>query len=276
MTETANDPKASSTAAKTTASMARSLLVSSPQRMPSSSQTKESRKPSITPRKFQRFFTPRSRVSSQPSASSRAMRDLTASALNRCQTPSSPLKAISEDRICDDAAGPAAARATKRRKMQHTPETSPLRPTSAHGATSSPPPPLADVSASPSRRRQLLSPIRSLPASQSSQDAIDSDIDVVVSEDELPPLAAPVARTVPLPSRGLAAQLVQRMTGSLPRAGHQQMRCPVADWRTETAAFCSRPEDVHRCPSNEGPGHCIPFSVASCNSMYTNSLVFSP
>lgn len=272
MTEAVNDPKASSTAAKTTATMARSLLVSSPQRMPSSSQTKESRKPSITPRKFQRFFTPRSRVSSQPSASSRAMRDLTASALNRCQTPSSPLKAISEDRLCDDVAGPAAVRATKRRKMQHTPETSPLRPASSHGATSSPPP-LAEVSASPSRRRQLLSPIRSLPASQSSHDAIDSDIDDIVSEDELPPLhVAPVSRTISLPSRGLAAQLVQRMTGALPRAGHQQMRCPVADWRTETAAFRSRPEDVHRCPSNEGPGHCIPFSVASCNSMYTASI----
>ncbi|KAH8908834.1 WD40 repeat-like protein [Coniochaeta sp. PMI_546] len=243
--------------------MARSLL-SSPPRMPSS-QAKERRKPSITPRKFQRFFTPRSRISSQPtSASSRALRDLTASALNRCQTPSSPLKAISEDRVCDDIASAAAVRAPKRQKIQHTPETSPLRPTFTHDSS----PPSADISVSPSRRRQLLSPIRSLPASQSSQDAADSED--MMSEDDAPSLPGPVTRTVPLPSRGLAAQLVQRMTGGVPRGGHQLMRCPVADWRTETADFCSRPEDVHMCPSNEGPGHCIPFSVASCN---TNSLV---
>ncbi|OIW29808.1 WD40 repeat-like protein [Coniochaeta ligniaria NRRL 30616] len=240
--------------------MARSLL-SSPPRMPSS-QARERRKASITPRKFQRFFTPRSRVSSQPtSASSRALRDLTASALNRCQTPSSPLKAISEERVWDDAANAGGVRATKRRKMQHTPETSPLRPRSPHVSS----PPSAGMPASPSRRRQLLSPIRSLPASQDVTDTED-----MMSEDDLPSISAPVTRTVPLPSRGLAAQLAQRMTGGVPRGGHQLLRCPVADWRAETADFCSTPEDVHMCPSNEGPGQCIPFSVASCN---TNSLV---
>lgn len=261
---TDNDRKPLSTAAKTTTTMARSLL-SSPPRVPVT-QGKERRKPSITPRKFQRFFTPRSRVSSQPtSASSRALRDLTASALNRCHTPSSPLKAISEDRILDDAAGAAPIRAAKRRKVQHTPETSPLRPRSP--PTSSPA--LPDMEASPSRRRQLLSPIRSLPASQSSQDMTDSED--IMSEDDLPSVPAPVKRTMTLPSRGMAAQLVQRMTGGVPRAGHQLMRCPVADWRTETADFYSRPEDVHICPSNEGPGQCIPFSVASCNSTVSPS-----
>jgi hypothetical protein len=260
MTAMDNERKPSSTAAKTTATMARSLL-SSPPRMPSS-QAKERRKPSITPRKFQRFFTPRFRVSTQPtSASSRALRDLTASALNRCQTPSSPLKAISEDMILDDGAGAAPVRATKRRKIQHTPETSPLRSRSPPRS----PPALPDMHATPSRRRQLLSPIRSLPASQSSQDVTDSED--MMSEDDLPSMPAPVKRTMTLPSRGMAAQLVQRMTGGVPRGGHQLIRCPVADWRTETADFYSRPEDVHSCPSNEGPGQCIPFSVASCNSM---------
>ena len=261
MTKMENERKPSTTAAKTTATMARSL-VSSPPRMPSS-QAKEKRVASITPRKFKRFFTPRSRVDShQPSASTRVLRNLTASALNRCQTPSSPLKPGLADTTCNDEFI-TPGRATKRQKTQHVLET-PVRPMSPPDSS----PALPHMEASPSRRRrQLLSPIRSLSASQSSHDAADSDD--AMSVDDLPSMPAPVKSIVTLPSRGMAAQLVTRMTGGVPRGGHHLMRYPVADWRTETADFYSRPDDVHRCPSNEGPGQCIPFSMASCNSMFS-------
>lgn len=246
---------------KTAATLAGNLL-SSPPRMPSS-QGKERRMPSITPRKFQRFFTPRSIATSQPSASSRALRDITGPALNRCQTPSSPLKPVSEDNPSDDLARIAATRAMKRRKIQHTPASSPPQATSS-GSSS---PVFLDIPAlQNSRRPALLSPIRSLSASQSSQDVTDSED--IGSDDELPTEEGHLRRLQPLPDRGLAAQLVQRMTGGMPRGGHQLMRCPVADWQTETADFYSRPEDVHMCTSHERPGRCMPFCVASCNSMH--------
>ncbi|KAB5550963.1 WD40-repeat-containing domain protein [Coniochaeta sp. 2T2.1] len=265
--EMETDHTKSSSTIKTTATMTRSLL-SSPPRTASSQSTKETRKASITPRKFRRFFTPRSLVSNQPtSSSSRALRDLTASGLNRCMNPSSPLKAISEDRISNDVASRSTVRASKRRKIKHTPETSPLRPSFIQSSS----PPMPDFSASPSRRRQLLSPILSspVPVREFSQEVTDSeDMMSGDEEEELPSHpVSPVAGIVTLPNRGLGAQLVTRMTGGMPRAGYQQLTSPVTDWRTETADFHSRPEDVHRCSSSERPrGKCIPFSVATSNT----------
>src|SRR3569833_486927 len=109
-------------------------LFSSPPRLPSSSRNnKERRQPPITPRKFRRFFTPRSRVSPRPSAARKALHDLTAHALNRAQTPSSPLKALLDPY---DGSGPSfpsetPPRRQKRRKLHHTPDPSPLQPPSA-------------------------------------------------------------------------------------------------------------------------------------------------
>src|SRR5512142_1808050 len=110
---------------RTGAGLRESQLLHSPPRM-SSVRGKERRQPSITPRKFRRFFTPRPRISSQPSAARRALRDLTAQALNRSQLGSSPLKGSL------DVNGPAtpsqSLRGAKRRKMQHTPDpSSPLK-----------------------------------------------------------------------------------------------------------------------------------------------------
>ncbi|KXJ93098.1 WD40-repeat-containing domain protein, partial [Microdochium bolleyi] len=52
----------------------------------------------------------------------------------------------------------------------------------------------------------------------------------------------------------------------MPRAGRAYMSYPTADWRTNTAGFYSRPDDVHSCTSQDGPGRCIPFCVAACHS----------
>jgi hypothetical protein len=239
-------------------------LFSSPPRMPPN-RGKERRNPSITPRKFKRFFTPRPRVSSKPSAARRALRDLTAPALNRCLTPmSSPLKPISEEIAPDELVSEAATRGYKRRKFQHTPESSPLRSTLR---LESPPALLC----APDTKPALLSPIESRPPSQSNRELGDSDVE---SEDDLPTQLLPIRRPVPLANRGMSAQLVQRMTGGVPRGGHASLSCPVADWRTETADFCSGPEDVHLCSSNEGAARCIPFCVASCHSKSIRQDIF--
>ncbi|RWA14885.1 hypothetical protein EKO27_g180 [Xylaria grammica] len=215
---------------------------------------KERKDPSITPRKFKRFFTPRSRVPSQLSPARKALRDLGASTINqRYQTPapSSPLtplfeEASREEEEEEEESVLQTCRASKRRKIRHTPESSPIRP--------------LPLGSSRSFEAALLSPIRSL---SSSQEICASENEY--SDDDLPMPSCPPKRLLPLASRGLSGQLAQRELGGLPRAGHAYMSYPAADWRADTANFYSRPDDVHTCTSHEGPGQCIPFCVATCH-----------
>ncbi len=230
---------------------------------PRASNGKERRNPSITPRKFRRFFTPRSRVSSHISPARKALQDLAAPAVNqRYQTPapSSPLKPSFDECVEDDHLNAQVGRSAKRRKIQHrTPDSSPCRP------------PLSDLNIPKSSppgtsilERTLLSPIRSLRSSQESLELDEDDSDDDMISDSRPP-----RRVTPLTSRGLAGQLVQRQMGGLPRAGRSYMAYPTADWRINTADFCSGPDDVHSCISHDGPGRCIPFCTATC---HTNGL----
>ncbi|KAK1754813.1 WD40-repeat-containing domain protein [Echria macrotheca] len=233
---------------KSSAMLTNSLLSSPPRAPPS--RGKERRNPSITPRKFQRFFTPRSRVSSNPSAARRALRDLAGPALNRCQTPSSPLKPISEDNVADEL---PVRRSAKRQKTQHTPDSvrqlpSPLNTSPALLPT-------------PEIKPALRSPIQSLKAHQVTQDALDVD----ESEEEDLPEEREYRRPVPLTRRGLGGQLAQRMMGGMSCRGSQMMRHPVADWRTGVADFYSRPDDAHHSSSHEGAGRSIPFCTTSCH-----------
>ncbi|GAP89131.1 putative wd repeat protein [Rosellinia necatrix] len=210
---------------------------------------RERKDPSITPRKFRRFFTPRSRVPSQPSPARKALRDLGAPSVNqRYQTPapSSPLKPLFEEESQDEHPDFQSFGLSKRRKIQHTPESSPIR--------------LSLSRASQGLESGLLSPIRSLSSSQEI-----CELDDEYSDGELPTSSHPPKRLLSLPNRGLAGQLAQRELGGLPRAGHSYMSYPAADWRIDTANFYSRPDDVHSCTSNEGPGQCIPFCAATCH-----------
>ncbi|KAK5630787.1 hypothetical protein RRF57_006502 [Xylaria bambusicola] len=210
---------------------------------------KERKDPSITPRKFKRFFTPRSRVPSQLSPARKALRDLGASNINQryhTPAPSSPLKPLFEEEAQDEDPELPPSRLSKRRKIQHTPESSPIR--------SSP------IKVSHSFEAGLLSPIRSL---SSSQEICESEDEY--SDDDIPTPSYPPKRLRPLVNRGVAGQLAQRELGGLPRAGHAYMSCPAADWRIDTANFYSRPDDVHTCTSHEGPGQCIPFCTATCH-----------
>ncbi|RYC61121.1 hypothetical protein CHU98_g5083 [Xylaria longipes] len=210
---------------------------------------KERKDPSITPRKFKRFFTPRSRVPSQLSPARKALRDLAAPAVNRryqTPAPSSPLAPVFEEELHGEDLELQSCSLPKRRKIQHTPESSPVRPSplgTPHGLGPC-----------------LLSPIRSLCPSQ---EICESDDEY--SDNDIPAPSHPPKRLRSLPSRGLAGQLAQRELGGLPRAGHAYMSYPAADWRIDTANFYSRPEDVHTCTSHEGPGQCIPFCAATCH-----------
>lgn len=190
-------------------------LLSSPPRA-SQTRNKERRNPSITPRKFQRFFTPRSRVSSKPSAARKALRDLAGPALNRCQTPSSPLKPISEENGAGDL---PVRRGPKRPKVQHTPDRSASHLPSPLNTS---PPQLQ----TPDSRPALRSPIQSLRALQATQESLY--LEDSASEGEDVPAEPNYKRPVPLSRRGLTGQLFQRMTGGMSGAGHQTLRYPAA------------------------------------------------
>ncbi|KAI0145213.1 WD40-repeat-containing domain protein [Xylariaceae sp. FL1272] len=233
---------------------------------------KERKEPSITPRKFGRFFQPRSRVPSKLSPAREALLDLGSSAVNRryqTPAPSSPLKPLSEIDVLqddDDDIETDSARQNKRRKYHHTPESSPIRPFLLPSSARSLEPCLLSPIDTPSSSSQNTrtsvkktphtggrSSGRRRPGLQSSPLANDT------------PKQPPSKRLNTLPGRGLAGQLAQRELGALPHSGRSYLSYPAADWRNETADFQSRPDDVHWCASHEGPGNCIPFSTATCH-----------
>lgn len=88
---------------------------------------KERGRPSITPRKFTRFFTPRSHGSLMTRSSRRALFDITRSANNHNGSQSSPLRPLSS--ISTGENSPTSfTRDMKRRKLIHCTSLSPDNP----------------------------------------------------------------------------------------------------------------------------------------------------
>jgi hypothetical protein len=84
---------------------------------------KEKRQPSITPRKFSRFFTPRSHGSLSSRSSRRALFDITTPANNRSGIQSSPIRPYNTSGR--ETSPTTFTRELKRRKLIHTPISSP-------------------------------------------------------------------------------------------------------------------------------------------------------
>jgi hypothetical protein len=85
---------------------------------------KEKRQPSITPRKFNRFFTPRSHGHFPIKLPRGALEDITAPANNRNSTQSSPLRQFTHENGAENSPT-TFTREMKRRKLLHTPSPSP-------------------------------------------------------------------------------------------------------------------------------------------------------
>ncbi|TVY84230.1 Cell division cycle protein cdt2 [Lachnellula suecica] len=221
---------------------------------------KERRNPSITPRKFNRFFTPRSHGSRQITASRQALVDITAPANNRGVTQSSPIRPKSSDSL-ENQNPMIFGRDLKRRKLVHTPEGSPERKKYgiARGSGRKARHSSQNLQSSPCER-QNTSFLEEVDEMEITDLEEESDED----EDILPP--KPVKRITALSDRGLGASLLNLSLGNSIRQYHEY---PVNDWQDETALFYSRPSDVHQCTSIETGRHCIPFCATSCN---TNTL----
>ncbi|OBT56087.1 hypothetical protein VE04_04161, partial [Pseudogymnoascus sp. 24MN13] len=230
------------------------------------SSSKEKRLTSITPRKFTRFFTPRSHGPSAAGSSRRILFDVTAPANNRRGVQSSPIRPLNT--IADQENSPISfTRDMKRRKLLHTPEptlsekNSPCDdPFSSHVGDMTPEYGFSSSFAAEGFERST--------CELSTHPDYDDDAPrcTISEEPSIGRYALPVRRAA---SRGLAGNLLRSRHGSIPSRRHDTSS-PISDWQDETASFYSRPADTHFCSSIEGPDRCIPFCVASCN---TNSLM---
>ena len=178
---------------------------------------KERRNPSITPRRFQKFWTPQSQASRKPSSSRQALNDITAPFNNRRGVLSSPIR-------FDPRSTPSTLpRDLKRRKLLHTPEPTPEHThseTKRHGFEL-----LQDededgdeddfhnIQSSPCERAARLDQIE------------ENDEEEVYRNGNIS--QEPLKRIVPIDRRGLGGRLLQSMSGFPTRNGRQHHVYPV-------------------------------------------------
>lgn len=221
--------------------------------LPSSQQSIKPRKPpSVTPRTFTRFFTPKSSLerAGRIGASRQALRDITASASNRRgkgrRTPTKDTIQIFED----DFRLPSGGTGTKKKKrkipdsLDVTRRSSPLKRIRNQSV---------DVSDSESAAEDT----------NSSDDAVILRQRQGIKHRQHPKRVHPILQSGY--RKGLGRDL-QREIGGYGKI--TKARCLA---QHETSTFYTTPKDVHDCNNLGLPtGHSLPFCSASCN---TNSLV---
>ncbi|KAL8999374.1 MAG: hypothetical protein Q9169_001800 [Polycauliona sp. 2 TL-2023] len=214
--------------------------------------SKPKARPTVTPRTFTRFFTPRSfpTRSGKVGASRQALKDITASASNRkSDVRFRPIQKDTIGIIFEDA---AAVPARKKRKTQDSalPDTigsSPLKRVSSL------------VSKVPQHRKEEDSDV--------DEDEGEVDLSEETVTDQSSQWARPIVRSR---QRGAVGGLLHRELG-LHAPAHRLPLCHGKDAHYEIADFYTTPTDRHLCDNLGDPTeHAIPFCVASCN---TNSLV---
>ena len=228
-------------------------LCSSPV-LPSLSQrhgSKPRKPPTITPRSFTRFFTPKSSLErgGRIGASRQALRDITASASNRKgrRTPTKDTVQI----FTEDGQGLVRGSRRRKRKIPDSVDVTPDR-------------------SSPLKR------IRNQSLEISEDD--DSDTRTIESRDDLeerlrihsrrPKSIEPIIGSN---YRGGQGRYFRREIGASGRASVN--RCLgddvgfIKEWQHETTKFSTRPEDAYVSMNVATPlDHTIPFCTASCNS----------
>ncbi|CAI7590100.1 unnamed protein product [Penicillium crustosum] len=220
------------------------------------SDTRRTRKPpTVTPRSFRRFFTPRSLLptgdtSITPSTSRQALRALTSPAVNRLGPAFSRTSKAGSARSPHDGLPEDFIRTpSRKRKNSFSSVVSPQ--------------------SSPLKRVRVRSPMHNV-----EQDIKIPNIDLhpdalaPPSPPKRNPPVAPVRRSQALQSSG--ALFMRTMMG--PRANKVTLRSNSgAGWQDLTSNFYSQSQDRHMCSSYASEGSvALPFCNASCN---TNSLV---
>jgi hypothetical protein len=170
---------------------------------------KEKRQPTITPRKFTRFFTPRSH-GPIASSSRRALEDITAPVNNRNGVQSSPIRSA-KPIAGQDNSPTIFTRDLKRRKLLHTPSPSPENssPAKAHSIYQ---PQVSDDEDPKDRRRDFSSPYW-----KNVEDGVREH-----HSPSLKPTNASLRHIRQLDTQGISGQLLQLNIGS--RSTHSRRR----------------------------------------------------
>ena len=213
--------------------------------------SKPRKPPTITPRSFTRFFTPKSSLErgGRIGASRQALRDITASASNRKgrRTPTKDTIQI----FTQDGQGTRRGSRTRKRKKPDSVDVTPDR-------------------SSPLKR------IRNQSLEISEDD--DSDAGTIESRDDLEePLRIygsqpkPIERIIGSNYRASKGRYLRREIGAIGRVSVNRCLGDALDfakeWQHETTKFSTRPRDAYISMNVATPSdHTIPFCTASCNS----------
>ncbi|KAL8715382.1 MAG: hypothetical protein Q9220_000715 [cf. Caloplaca sp. 1 TL-2023] len=227
---------------------------SSPMRYSKNQSNKPKARPTVTPRTFTRFFTPRpSRAKTgRVGASRQALRDITAAAANQKSNPRLSSRQQDSIRLFEDA-DDIAIRARKRRKAcpPISSETTPDRSS-----------PLKRISANTPK---CLNENGS--DSGSDQETYDTEDDNVqyktTNQPKVMQRVEPIVRSrIP----GVVHDLLYRQSGL---GTTTQQRSPLfngQDWQYETSNFYTTPKDRHVCDNLGDPTeHAMPFCAVGCN-----------
>ena len=207
--------------------------------------SKPRKPPTITPKRFTRFFTPRqtareTRKSKYQSKSARQLRDITRNAVNRKTTSPRTTAQVQEFEDIENE----TPRRSKRRKLSPALESSPLQST-------------------PSKRVAFdSSPIRVHVDRTQIHDLSEDEDDMTSLCDDLERLRTPIGR---LNDMSMSSRMLQRSFGGSRTLGRGRVRDHCADSQDSTSNFYTLPKDRHSFQ-----GSALPFSTAACRS---NSMV---
>ncbi|PSN66020.1 WD repeat-containing protein-like protein [Corynespora cassiicola Philippines] len=190
---------------------------------------KPKRPPPITPKRFTRFFTPRSSVHGSSSAlgsSGRQLQDITRAAVNRrnanANQRSTPRKTVNFADVIsgDENAVTTPQMASRKRKSAYmSPETSPAQ-------------------SSPSKRTKYISPT----PFEILEDAPEAEVPAVYP--------APIRR---LKSMGTISRTLERSFGGSLAIGRGFLSDHCTSWESQTADFYSSSDDIHELPNGATP-----------------------
>ena len=213
--------------------------------VPAISSQRTKKPPTVTPKRFRKFFTPRASLDARRGRKSKAgrqLRDITRNGANRRRTtiPFQNTALLDKDAIENDD---AFARPWKRRKHSFDLESSPPQ-------------------SSPLKHVQLTEDIKIFEDVPMSPSATDED-DLTDIIEDVEPFPTPIRR---LRCSNHNQRIVRRSFGgheALSRGRRGYDHC--VDWQAENSSFVSTPSDTHAFN-----GTALPFCTTSCN---TNSLI---
>lgn len=209
---------------------------------PPSQTGKLKKPPPITPRRFNRFFSPRSSTDQNkhtPSRAARRLQDITRNAINRSATsrttPRKPALFADIENQENHDLSPDKSSARKRKTLP-TPISSPPQSSPCKRVRRSP---AVDIPSSPPPEILILSPPK----------PVEGKRIVRIGNGAL----------------GTSGRILERSFGGFDALGRGRRRDHCIGWQAHTSGFCSRPNEVHLFSHP-----ALPFCTTRCN---TNSLI---